>query len=73
MEVLGYLSTENYEQRLDIVQKSLWIFERKFVLFVNNIYIGKISDVKWRLVKSKYLEKKKWLKGTVKSTRVMDV
>ena len=32
----------------------------------------KISDEKWRLVKLKYLENKKWWKGAVKSTRIMN-
>ena len=32
----------------------------------------KISDEKWRSVKSKYLENEKWQKGIVKSTRIMN-
>ena len=32
----------------------------------------KISDEKWRLVKLRYLENKKWWKGTVKNTRIMN-
>ena len=38
----------------------------------SNLEMEPKYDEKWHLVKPRYLENKKWLKGTVKHTRIMN-
>ena len=75
-------TSEGKEKKRCLIQEFEWYIICKFILLLkilSRLYKSlesgnwtKISDENWGLAKYRYLENKKWLRGNVKRTRIMN-